>query len=244
MRKEVPYRSGTLVDFDRLLINSFMYTKDAFLGKQSRWILFIISTYLLYPLFLGYMVEIYRGKMPSRSDNPYEFIDDEPLFGALFINGLKLFVIKIIYTVPIAIIAAPLLITLIFGDEDALSRIVSGTGIIPEEILIAFGFVTGLAIVVYTFLIGINLPIALVRYSRTGLMREAFRFFEIQKIIGKIGHLNYIISLFLLAIIIGLIEYLLLQVPEIGWLLIIIFTPVLAVFSARYITIIYEILPR
>ncbi|GAA5262476.1 DUF4013 domain-containing protein [Methanocalculus sp. MC3] len=232
------------MDFDRLLINSFLYTKDAFLGKQSRWILFIISKYLLYPIFLGYMVEIYRGKMPSRTDNPYEFIDDEPVFGALFFNGLKLFVIKLIYTVPIAIIAAPLLITLIFGDEDALSGLVSGTGIVPEEVLFAFGFLTGLAIVIYTFLIGINLPIALVRFSRTGLMREAFRFFEIQKIIGHIGRLNYIIALFLLAIIIGLIEYLLLQVPEIGWALLIIFTPVLAVFSARYITMIYETLPE
>lgn len=180
--------------------------------------------------------------MPSRSENPYEFIEDEPVFGALFFNGLKLLIIKLIYTVPIAVIAAPLLITLIFGDEDTLSQIISGTGIVPEEVLLAFGFITGLAIVVYTFLIGINLPLALVRFSRTGLMREAFRFFEIQKIIGKIGRLNYIIALFLLAIIIGLVEYLLLQVPEYGWLLIIIFTPVLAVFSARYITMIYETL--
>lgn len=230
------------MDFDRLLINSFFYTKDAFLGKRSRWILFIISKYLLYPLFLGYLVEIYRGKMPSKSDNPYEFIENEPVFGALFFNGLKLFIIKLIYTVPIAIIAAPLLITLIFGDEDALSTIVSGTGIVPEEVLFAFGFVTGLAIIVYTFLIGINLPIALIRFSRTGLMREAFRFFDIQKIIGEIGRLNYILALFILAIIIGLIEYLLLQVPDIGWALLTIFTPVLAVFSARYITMIYETL--
>lgn len=182
------------MDFIRLVADAGAYTQNAFTRKRARWPVFIISKYLVYPLFLGYIVEIYRGKMPSASDDPYEFIQDEPHWFSLFLNGIRLLIIKILYTMPIIVTLGPILITFFFGDGDALTTMASDVYGIPEAVLITMGMLVGLFIFLYTFIIGINLPIGLIRFSRTGSMREAFRFGAIIGDIGKIGRLRYIFS--------------------------------------------------
>ena len=228
------------VNFIRLITNAGQYTKDAFIGKTAGWPLFIISKYLLYPLFLGYMVEIYRGKMPSTSENPYEFIEGEELWGGLFFNGIKALVIKILYATPIALIIGPVIILYLFGDTNPVDLIGSGMFGLSEETTLAIGTIGSLFVFLYTIILAFSLPVGLIRFARRGNFFEAFKMVDILGHIGKIGRVNYFLAIVLLIVIISGAEYLLVQVPHIGWGLLFAFTPVLAVFSARYVTLLYE----
>ena len=51
-----------------MLGDSIEYAKDAVWGKWVRWILLVIST-IIFPLILGYMMEVYRGKKPATGEN-------------------------------------------------------------------------------------------------------------------------------------------------------------------------------
>lgn len=226
--------------FIRLITGAGRYTKDAFLGKRAGWPLFIISKYLLYPLFLGYMVEIYRGKKPSVSGNPYEFIEGEELWGGLFFNGMKALVIKILYATPIALIIGPFIILYLFGDTNPVDVIGSGIFGLSEETTLAIGTAASLFVLLYTIIIAFSLPVGLIRFARTGNFIEAFKMMDILEYVGRIGRVNYFLAIVLLIMILSGAEYLLVQVPYVGWGLLFVFTPVIAVFSARYVTLLYE----
>jgi len=228
------------VNIIRLITVAGLYTKDAFIGKMAGWPLFIISKYLLYPLFLGYMVEIYRGKIPSSSENPYEFIEGEELWGGLFFNGIKALIIKILYATPIALIIGPFIILYVFGDSNPVDLIGSGMFGLSEETTLAIGAVASLFVFFYTIIIAFSLPIGLIRFARTGNFFDAFKIVDILGHIGRIGRIKYFLAIVLLILIISSMEYLLVQVPYIGWVLLLVCTPVFAVFSARYVTLLYE----
>ena len=60
-----------------------------------------------------------------------------------------------------------------------------------------------LVIVILEIIIAILLPIASIRFARSGKFSDAFRFGEILACIGKIGWINYIAALLLIAVVIG-----------------------------------------
>ncbi|HNQ29467.1 MAG TPA: DUF4013 domain-containing protein, partial [Methanolinea sp.] len=87
------------MDYGNMLGDSLGYAKDGLVGHWKRWILLIIST-IIFPLIMGYTMEIWRGKTPA----------PEPAqWGKMFIDGLKLLVAAIIYAIPV------ILIILVFG---------------------------------------------------------------------------------------------------------------------------------
>jgi hypothetical protein len=73
-----------------------------------------------------------------------------------------------------------------------------------------------------------------------GRMGEAFNFSAILDQIGKIGWGSYILALIVMFIVVGVIAIILSIIPFIGWLLALIAAPALAIFSARYICLIYD----
>ncbi|HOD86574.1 MAG TPA: DUF4013 domain-containing protein, partial [Methanoculleus sp.] len=87
------------MDYGKMLSDSFSYAKDAVWGKWVQWILLVIST-IIFPLIIGYMVRIYSGAKPA---------PDAGNWVKTFIDGLKLIIIGIIYSIPVFIVA------LIFG---------------------------------------------------------------------------------------------------------------------------------
>ena len=69
---------------------------------------------------------------------------------------------------------------------------------------------------------------------------QAFNFGAIAATIGRIGIGSYIVGLIILGIIVGIIEIICWAIPYIGVIITLILSPFLVIFSARYITLMYE----
>jgi hypothetical protein len=111
-------------------------------------------------------------------------------------------------------------------------------------------------------IVGIIMPVASIRFARTGSFSEAFNFSAILETIGKIGWINYIIALILVSLVIaipicilvvaiiliaGATIFLLklglaalLGFIVLGVLLILVLAPLFGVFQARYMTQVYD----
>lgn len=77
-------------------------------------------------------------------------------------------------------------------------------------------------------------------------MGQAFAFGAILEHIGKIGWGSYIIALIVLwivGIVFGFIVGILVVIPVLGWLITLFLYPVWIIFTARYMTLIYESAP-
>jgi hypothetical protein len=217
------------MDIGSVLNDSIEYAKDAVWGKWARWILLIISS-IIFPLILGYTLEMLRGKKPAPEPQDW---------GKLFIDGIKLFVIGLIYLIPAAIIGA------IFLGAALVSYLPSAMMGSNAGLFAAGGFlITGiLLMVIVSFIVYLVGIIGAVRFARMGRMGEAFNFNEILARIGKIGWGYYIIALIVLAVIIIIIRAILAAIPFIGWLLNLIVAPALIIFFARYIALVYDSVP-
>src|SRR5512133_3428243 len=102
------------MDFGNMVGDSFAYTKVAVIGKWMQWVLLIIATILLCLPLLGYSLKVLRGEKPAPEVNDW---------GTLFIDGIKYFIVSLIYAIPIIIIYAIILGGVIgaamTGDEAA-----------------------------------------------------------------------------------------------------------------------------
>jgi hypothetical protein len=213
------------MDFGQMLTESYEYTKEALWGKWEKWILLIISA-IIFPLLMGYTMEVMRGKKPAP---PLEN------WGKLFIDGLKLFILEIIYAIPV------ILIVLALGIASFLAFFTGD----PAVVLSAIGTVVIgiIVIIIVAILIGLVSTIGFVRFSRTDRMGEAFNFGVIFEHIGRIGWGSYFVALLVLVIVVFVVEVVIALVPVIGWLINIILLPAYAIFSYRYITLIYDSVP-
>lgn len=204
-----------------MLGESFEYTKEGLIGKWMKWILLIIAS-IIFPLLYGYVVRIYKGESPSPE------LDD---WAGLFIDGIKLLIIGIVYAIPIIIVAF-----LLIGGA-----VISAAAMGMSDVAAIAGAGFGLLIVlIFAIIIGLIVPIAYVRFARTGSMGEAFNFSAIIGHIGKIGWISYIIALIILGVVISVIEFILMMIPVLGWILIFILIPAFAIFSARYMSLLYD----
>jgi len=213
------------MDIGKALNDSLEYAKDAVWEKWVRWLLLIISA-IIFPLLLGYELEVYRGKKPA--PEPTDWVK-------LFIEGIMLLIIGIIYLIPVIIVA------LIFIGSGVLLATPMSPGAIMAGIgTIAVGVILTLIV---AFIVALIATMGFVRFARTGKMGEAFNFNAILAHIGKIGWGSYIIALIVVCIVAIIIGGILSIIPVIGWLLVLIVDPPLAIFVARYITLIYDSVP-
>jgi len=217
------------MDISKVLNDSLGYAKDAVWEKWVRWLLLIISS-IIFPLILGYALEIFRGKKPA--PEPQDWVK-------LFIDGIKLFVIGLIYLIPsfivgIIFIGAALVSygpTIMMGSYPGL---LAATGL----------FVAGvIAVTIVTFIVELIGAIGSVRFARMGRMGEAFNFNAILAQIGMIGWGSYVLALIILDVIFIIIRAILAAIPFVGWLLNLIVAPALIIFVARYITLVYDSVP-
>jgi hypothetical protein len=211
------------MDIGSVLNDSIGYAKDAVWGKWARWILLIIAS-IIFPLIMGYELEVYRGKKPA----------PEPVgWVKLFIDGIKLLIIQIIYAIPALIV--------LFATIGAGALAIRS----PAAAMAMWGaFAIGIVItVIVAFIVGLFELIGVVRFARTGKMGEAFNFSAITDRIGKIGWGSYILALIVLGIVVCIIAFILSAIPFIGWLLFLIAIPALVIFSARFVTLIYDSVP-
>ncbi|QYZ77949.1 DUF4013 domain-containing protein [Methanofollis formosanus] len=213
------------MDYGSMLGNSFEYAKEAVWGKWMKWIFLVIAT-IIFPLLYGYVMEIYRGKTPAP-----EFED----WVKLLIDGIKLIIVGFIYSIPALIVMAIFLggsIALMASGSDA--AVAAGAGSILLGILVTF---------VVAFIIGLIAAFGIIRFARTDSFGEAFNISAILAHIGAIGWGSYLIALIILwvaAVAISVVVGILMMIPFIGWLIAFFLTPVIEIFIARYMTLIYD----
>ena len=259
------------MEFGKLVGDSFGYAKDGLVGHYGKWIMLIILAILpVIPLaigitfgvvamftspgmilpvlavavilaiilalpLMGYIVRVYKGATPAPE------VDN---WGALFSDGLKLFVILLIYAIPVIIIAIVLIGSVLMALLPYSSQLMDPgqAAVVMNQMMGMIGAaIFGLIVLILVaFIIWLIEATAVVRFSRTGSIGEAFNFGEIFDRIGKIGVGFYIVALIIEAIIVGIIVGILEFIPYIGFILVLIVTPILTLFQARYLCLLYD----
>lgn len=216
------------MDIGKTVGDSFEYAREGLIGKWTKWFLLFVSC-IIFPLFLGYIMRIYRGAHPSPEPDDW---------GTLFIDGIKLIIVGIIYALPVIILE----IVIIGSAGLALFMGISRQSLHPGAVLGLIGavIVGVLILLVVGLIIGLIATIAFVRFARTNSFGEAFNFSAIFTTIGQIGWITYIFALFVIVLIIGIIKVICLVIPIIGIVLLLILVPFLGMFFARYITLLYD----
>lgn len=217
-----------------MLGDSFNYAKEAVMEKWVKWILLAIPF-----MTSGYSIQVFKGTKPAPEVNDW---------AANFIDGIKLFIVGLIYAIPLIILAAIFFVGAIAaiigaGASERASGIVMGA--------LGAAFAGAILFIIFLIAIILLLPIAYVRFARTYSFGEAFNFSAILAQIGKIGWVSYIIALIVGFIVLVILEiiamipyWILMMIPFVGWLLAFIWSLIIAVpigiFGARYITQVYD----
>jgi len=208
-----------------MLGDSFEYTKEALIDKYMRWLILIIGT-IIFPIILGYTLRVYRGERSP--PDPDDWV-------AVFIDGIKLFIVELIWAIPVIIVAA-----IVFGGSAALMMSGSDAAAAAGVGGMFLGF---LLVLVVGIIVALFAAIGAVRFARTDSFGEAFNFSAILAHIGRIGWGSYIIALIVLMAVIFVISFVLGIIPIIGWLISIVIGPAISIFAARYITMLYDSAP-
>jgi hypothetical protein len=235
------------MDFGDMLGDAFTYTREGIWGDTNRWLKLILAILCLGLPFNGYIMRVYRGTTTAPGVDQW---------GTLFVDGLKLLVVGIVYALPLMVlwvlIYGSMLLAIFSGsmDEKALASLE------PNFILMILFYIVEFAIVLI-------MPVASIRFARTGIFAEAFNFSAIVGTIGRIGWLIYIVAFLLVSIVVSIPIFILifgfilvgalslvlfkeagvflfLGLLVLGLVLILVISPLIGVFQARYMTRLYE----
>lgn len=252
------------MDNGALVSSSYEYTKDALIGKWSRWLIFIICglpmvfvPFLLDPkklvdgaafrwdlvpwteiailvlislllsfILSGYLARIYRGITP-----PPEF----DTWGSLYIDGIKVAITGFLWFVPMALVLCALLATIFLGF--------AAGGPLPQTLAIVLVIVLVLAEIAAGIIAVLYSMPGVIRCARMNSIREGIRFSALTGTLRAIGWVNYIVALIVLFAI-AIIFFIVLSIFSLneytGAVASLVLTPLYTVFSARYITQVYD----
>jgi len=214
------------MDYGKMVGDAFAYAKDGVWEKWNKWLMLIIATILLGIPLAGYVLKILRGEKPAP-----EVAD----WGTLFVDGIKVIIVMLIYAVPIIIVEV-----LMMGGMVASTM--SGD---PTVMMAAIGamMVGFIVVVILAVIIALFELIGVVRFARTGSIGEAFNFKAILATIGKIGWVPYIIALIvymIVTVIFGIVMAILMMIPILGWIVYLCLIAPFALFAGRYFCQIYD----
>ena len=253
------------MDIGALLTDSFAYAQEALVGKWTRWATFILLALplslvqfvfdpkkisdgvkmnwdaipwgqiailfgigLLLSFFLsGYTVRIYRGVKPA---------PDFTGWACLFIDGIKLAVVWLLWMLPLFIVLAA-------GAAIAFAIYLSAPAAAPNIALLLLVLLLILVECVLLVIVMLFGMLGAVRFARTGSIREGIRFSAVLATIRTMGWLSYILALVVsvvVAVIYAVISTVLSLIPYIGWVLVLIVAPFFTILFARYIALVYD----
>ena len=211
------------MDISQIIGDSFEYAKKLFSDLGKLVILVILNIIPIVNLIVvGYQTRVAKGTPTSNQPPPLGDYSD------LFIQGLKVAIAIFLYMlVPMILIVlgAFSFIPPVIGIR-MLFPMAMGIGLLALGILLAF-------------CIGIIAAMAIVHMVKNNSFGKAFAVSEILQIIGKIGWGKYIIWLivtFVISLAVGALG----SIPLIGWILSLIVSPVLGVFTMRSAALIYS----
>jgi hypothetical protein len=241
--------SGEHMDFGMILDDALAYTKQGVFENSDRWLKLIIAILCLGIPMNGYVMRIYRGLQPAPEVDHW---------GSLFVDGLKLILLGLVYAIPVFILYA-----IMYGSIFHAAMSESPTHL---NAAMKSGWAPNIGLIVLIFLveiaIGLIMPVASIRFARTNSFSEGFNVGAILTYIGKIGWINYIIALVLITLVIAIpicilvLGFILLggiimfifnvkYIIILGFILaiiliILVLAPLFAVFQARYVTRVYD----
>ncbi|MGB7788683.1 DUF4013 domain-containing protein [Methanoregula sp.] len=234
------------MDYTEIVRDALAYARQGVFEKKSSWMRLILATILIAIPMNGYLMRIYRGETPAPEIDRW---------GRLCIDGLKLMIVGLIWSIPILVIW-----TVTYGS--LVEAVLSGN--LHSAVFTSWTPNMGLLLLMYLFeiVVGILLPVASIRFARSNRFAEAFNFRAIVDHIGKIGWLGYILGLIIVAVLvavpimalvcifvlIGIMAGLLtgfslaaiFGIIIIAILVILLISPVFVVFQARYWTRLYD----
>ncbi len=196
-------------------------------------IFFLTSFIIIIPIFMvmGYCFRILKSSIAGFNELP-----DFDMLGEMFIDGLKVFIVTLVYFL------IPILVIIIGGWASIAS--VSITGMADPTIFIALLGGISLIGVVLATVFGLMATIAIANMALNGSeLGAAFRFSEILEQISMIGWGKYIVW-YIVMIVIGfigsMITSLLSQIPIIGIIIaILLIYPYLYMFYARSVALLF-----
>jgi len=252
------------MDIGALFSDALTYTQEALVGKWSRWAIFILFALpfsliqftfdpktimtgtavdwsaipwgwialltglgIILSFFIsGYIVRIYRGTKPA---------PDFTGWTSLFIDGVRVAVVWFLWFVPLFIALAAAVAFIVILSNQAVAA--------PNIIFLLFALLLLLVVFVLFVIIIFFGILGVVRFARTGSIREGIRFSAILTTIRTMGWVSYIILLigFVIASVVYMIITVILSlIPFIGWVLVIVINPVFMIFTARYFSLVYD----
>ena len=232
------------MEYGKLLDEALHYTKDGIFSNVNRWMKLIVAIICLGIPMNGYVMRIYRG-----TDTAPE-VDQ---WGTLFVDGIKLIIVGLIYAIPMMILWAfiygGMMLAAVQGDVAMMQNWSPNLGLL-------------LVLYIVEIIIGIIMPVAAIRFARMGSFSEAFNFGAILTTIKQIGWINYIIALILIALVIGIpvfiIVFAFILIGSISMymlggsivalfgfigaavIVLLVLMPLFGVFQARYMTKVYD----
>ena len=218
------------MDIGEIISDSIKYPSSNW-GKVLILGVIMIASILIVPVFLliGYLFRIIKASLAGLDELP-EF--DE--IGEMFVDGLKVFVVGIVYSIPVIIIS--IIIGALLGSTTSTSLSLN-----PYMI---WAIVLGYAVyIIVAAIIGLIEVIAIANMAYyDGDLGAAFRFGEILDHIARIGWGKYIVTYIVIAIVafIGFLIGMLTLFILIGIILLpLVIAPYIYMFGARAIALLF-----
>lgn len=253
------------MEIGALLTESITYSKEALLGKWTRWAIFVLFAlpfslvqFVFDPkkmmvgtkmnwgaipwgqvaiLFgIGFILSFFLSGYIVRIYRGTKPAPDFTGWIELFIDGVKLAIVWLLWFLPVLILLGA-------GVVIALVTYVSSRSSSPNImllLLVLLLLVVGFVLSIVVILLG---TIGAVRFARKGSICEGIRYSEILTTIRAMGWLSYILALiaFIVVTVIFVVFTMILAfIPYIGWVIVLVVTPFFTIFSARYFALVYE----
>ena len=234
-----------IVDIGDVISDSLRYPTSDWTKVVILGVLFLISIFII-PIFLalGYMFRVIKASLVG--------VEELPAFeewGEMLVEGIKLFLVYIIYSLPAIIIGIISFISL-WSSLMSLTHItqVNGTTVTPDMFFTLFGGTALIGLIIaglYTLVIYPIMAVAIGNMAYyNGELGAALRFSEILSIISQIGWVDLIIwyiVVIMVGIAIGIIGSIIAIIPILGWIILIfIVYPYFYLFYARAIAWLYS----
>lgn len=255
------------MDSGAILSEAIVYTQETFMGKWTRWLIFIILGLptTLFP-FVFDMTKIMDNKTAQIHWELVAWDQVAIVVAAAFLfsfflagyavriyrgtkpapgfdNWGSMFIDGLKLCIVEFLWFLPLLIVLLVVVGLAIVGVASGGGTGSMGLLLGLILLAILIEIIVCIVIVLFSPMGVIRFARTGSITEGLHYSKISEQIRRIGWGQYVVALVILVvvtIIFGIIGMILALIPYIGWVCQLVITPLFMVFAARYYTLVYE----